>query len=181
MHIDNAIKGRRSIRKYQDRDVQDSVLHELLDLARYAPSSLNGQPWQFVIVKDQQTKRRLVEIKQAHCPVNKRHYAPAFLEHAPVVLIVCVDRKTSYDREIENGMLATANIMLAAHGRGLGSVCMTAYANHDSELSKEVQYLLALPEDIMPITIIPLGYPAEMPETKALTSLEQMIHHELYR
>ena len=79
MHIDDAIKGRRSIRRYSDREIADLVLHELIDLARHAPSSLDGQPWHFVIVKDQSTKMQLIGIKEDHCPVNKRHYPPAFL------------------------------------------------------------------------------------------------------
>ncbi len=58
---------------------------------------------------------------------------------------------------------------------------MTAYANHDPDLSKEIQRLLELPEDIMPITIVPLGHPAETPEEKALISLERRVHHERYR
>ena len=181
MHIDDALKGRRSVRKYRDRDVPDPVLEEILDLARFAPSSLGGQPWHFVVVKDRQTKRRLVAIKEAHSPAHKRHYPPAFLEHAPVVLIVCVDRKISFARDVENGVFATANIMLAAHARNLGSVCMMAYANNDPELSKEIQSVLGLPEDIAPITIIPLGHPAEPPEVKSLISLEHRIHHETYR
>jgi nitroreductase len=180
MHVDDAIRSRRSIRKFQDRDVPDSVLRELLDLARFAPSSLNGQPWEFIIVRDRETKRRLVAIKEAYCPPNKRHYPATLLQDAPVVLIVCVDQETSYDREVENGMLATANILLAAHARNLGSVCMTAFAKHEPGLQKEIRRLVAIPEHITPVTIIPVGYPAETPQEKSLLPLEPRVHHEHY-
>jgi len=56
VNLDNVIKGRRSIRKYKATDVPDSVIGQILDLARYTPSSMNGQPWHFIVVRDNVTK-----------------------------------------------------------------------------------------------------------------------------
>lgn len=84
-----------------------------------APSSMNGQPWRFIVVKAEKTKEHLVEIKNRYCPVEKQDYEADFLRKAPVVIVVCVDKEKSYEREIENGVLATANLMLGACSRGL--------------------------------------------------------------
>lgn len=180
MEIDKTIKGRRSVRRYQDRDIPDSVIKELLSLAIYAPSSMNGQPWCFIVVRSEKTKEHLVEIKNKYCPVEKQDYKADFLRKAPVVIVVCVDKEKSYEREIENGVLATANLMLGAYSRGLGSVYLSAYRTGEPGISQEVKHVLNIPQNIDPITIIPLGYPDEIPEPKRVSSLEEMISYESF-
>jgi nitroreductase len=180
MEIDKTIKGRRSIRRYQDRDIPDSAIKELLSLAIYAPSSMNGQPWYFIVVRAERTKEHLVEIKNKYCPAEKQDYKADFLRKAPVVIVVCVDKEKSYEREIENGVLATANLMLGAHSRGLGSVYLSAYRTGDPGISQEVRQVLNIPQNIDPITIIPLGYPDEIPEPKMLRSLEEVTCYETF-
>jgi nitroreductase len=181
MEIDKTIKGRRSIRRYQDRDIPDSVIKELLSLAIHAPSSMNGQPWCFIVVRAEKTKEHLVEIKNRYCPVEKQDYQADFLRKAPVIIVVCVDKEKSYEREIENGVLATSNLMLGAYSRGLGSVYLSAYRTGEPGILQEVRQVLNIPQNIDPITIIPLGYPDEIPEPKTLRSLEEMISYETFR
>ncbi len=178
--LDDVIRGRRSIRRYRRRDVPDELIEEILDLCRYAPSSMNGQPWCFVVVRSDETKKGLAEAKKVHCPVEKRPYAAAFIETAPVVAAVCVKRGRSHGRERENGVLAAAHLMLAAHGRGLGSVYLTAYQEEGTALSAEIRNLLGLPAEIEPIALIPLGSPDESPGPKELRPLAGMIHHERF-
>jgi nitroreductase len=180
MEIDKTIKGRRSIRRYQDRDIPDSAIKELLGLTIHAPSSMNGQPWHFIIIRDKKMKERLVEIKNKYCPVGKKEYKADFLRKAPVVITVCVDKEKSYEREIENGVLATANLMLGAYSRGLGSVYLSAYRIGEPGISQEVKQVLNIPQHIEPVTIIPLGYPDEIPETKNLVPLEKIISYETF-
>jgi nitroreductase len=180
MDLDKTIKGRRSIRRYREEDIPDSLIEELLDLARYAPSSMNGQPWYFIVVRNDEAKRRLAEIKNKHCPAEKRMYKADFLQNAPVVVVVCVDRERSFNRGIENAVLATANIMLGAYRRGLGSVYMSAYRMDDPSISEEIRKNLDIPQDIDPITIIPLGYPDETPKPKALGSLDEIVFYEAF-
>ena len=129
MEIDETVKGRRSIRRYQDRDIPDSVIKELIDLTTYAPSSMNGQPWYFILVRAEKTKEQLAEIKNRYCPIEKQDYKADFLCKAPVIIVVCVDKTKSYDREIENGVLATANLMLGAYSKGLGRIIAPTYQN----------------------------------------------------
>lgn len=180
MKIDEVIRGRRAIRKYQQKDIPDSLIHELLDLARSAPSSMNGQPWHFIVIKNDRTKKEIAEIKNRYCPPEKQAYKADFLKNAPVIIVVCVDIQKSYKREIENGILAAAHIMLGAYGRGLGSVIMTAYSADEPRISEEIRKILDIPEGFNPITIIPIGYPDEAPEPKELRPLEEMIHYERF-
>ena len=172
--VDRIIRSRRSIRRYQPDDVPDALVRELLDLARHAPSSMDGQPWRFVLVRHAHTKRELARIKNAYCPPDKKAFAADFLGTAPVIVVVCVDSGRSYDREIENGVLATAFLLLAAWSRGLGSVYLSAYRDDEPRLAAEIRHLLQLPEGCRPVTIVPLGLPAETPPPKALRTLDVM-------
>lgn len=180
MEIDEIIKGRRSIRRYQDKDIPDSVIKELLALATYAPSSMNGQPWYFIVIRAGKIKEQIVEIKNRYCPVEKQDYKADFLRKAPVIIVVCVDKEKSYDREIENGVLATANLMLGAYSRGLGSVYLSAYRIGQPQISQEIRQILNIPQNIDPITLIPLGHPDEIPEPKIVSPLEERIFYETF-
>jgi len=180
MDLDKTIKGRRSIRRYRSENIPDSIIEELLDLARYAPSSMNGQPWNFVVIRNNETKKRLAEIKNRHCPSEKRMYKADFLQNAPVVIVVCVDRERSFNRGVENAVLATANIMLGAYSREVGTVYMSAYRHDDPSISEEIRQILGIPQDVDPITIIPLGYPDETPKPKTVRSLDEVIFYETF-
>ena len=180
MDLDKAIKGRRSIRRYREEEIPDSFIEELLDLARYAPSSMNGQPWYFIVVRNDKTKRQLVEIKNKHCPPEKRMYKADFLQTAPVVVVVCVDKDRSFNRGVENAVLAAANIMLGAYRRGLGSVYMSAYRGNDPSVSEEIRQILDIPENVDPITMVPLGFPDETPRPKTVRPLDEVVFYETF-
>ncbi len=180
MDIGDTIRARRSIRRYQKRDIPDAVIEGLLDLARHAPSSMNGQPWHFIVVRDREAKRRLVEIKNKYCPVEKKAFRADFLEHASAIVVVCVDRKESYDREIENGLLAAANILLGAQAEGLGSVYMSAHKADEPAVAEEIRRALGIPDHVDPVSLLPLGYPDERPEPKDLKPLKEIISYEAF-
>ncbi len=180
MELDRVIRGRRSIRSYSYRDIADSVIEDLIDLALHAPSSMNGQPWHFIVIREDGIKDALVKIKNSHCPPEKQAYRADFLKKAPVVIVVCVDRKKSYDRMIENAVLAASNIMLGAYDRGLGSVYMSAYKAGDTHLSEEIRKTLNIPLEIDPISIIPIGFPDEIPQKKTVKSVREAISHESF-
>jgi nitroreductase len=180
MDFEAVIKSRRSIRRFRAESVPDSVVAELLDVARHAPSSMNGQPWHFVAVRSDESKARLAEIKNRYCPPAKRDFKADFLKRAPLVIVVCVDREKSFGREVENAVLATATLLLAAHQRGLGAVYMSAYAADAPGLAREIGELLGIPAGIAPVTMIPMGKPGETPASKHLFPLEKMIHLEKF-
>jgi nitroreductase len=180
MDVDQTIRGRRSIRRYQDRGIEDPVIEEILDLARHAPSSMNGQPWHFVVVRDEEAKRRLAAIKNRHCPLEKQAYRADFIEQAPLIVVVCVDKRESYDREIENGLLAASHILLAAQEKGLGSVYMSAHKAGEPAVAEDIRQALGIPGHVAPISLVPLGYPDERPEPKAMKPLKEMISRDVF-
>ena len=152
----------------------------LLDLARHAPSSMNGQPCSFIVIKDAAVRGRLADLKDECCPIEKRHFPATMIRSAPVVIVVCVDRLTGHDRIIENGVLAASQLMLAAHGRGLGSVFMTAYRSDEPRLLQGVRDLLAIPATVEPVVVLPLGYADEVPAAKELKPLQSLVCYDRF-
>jgi nitroreductase len=180
MEFSNVVTGRRSIRKYREQSVPDSEVEILIDLARHAPSSMNGQPWHFVIVRNGKSKAALAAIKNKFCPPEKQAYQADFLGTAPLIIVVCVEKSRSFGREIENGILAASIIMLAAQSRGLGSVYMSAYLTEEPKLSDAIREELGIPETFAPVSILPLGYADENPTPKDLRPLREIIHFEQF-
>ncbi len=177
MIVDEAMHARRSIRRFEAQVISTEVIEEILDLTRYTPSAMNGQPWNFVVVEDSDTKKKLARIKKARCPPEKRAFAAEYVKNAPIVVAVCVDSLRSYDRSKENGVLASGFLMLAATSRGLGSVYLSAYRDEDPGLAREISEVLELPEDVEPIALIPLGYPAEVPAPRQLRPLKDLVRY----
>ncbi|HXV12833.1 MAG TPA: nitroreductase family protein [Candidatus Krumholzibacteria bacterium] len=180
MEFDSVVRGRRSIRRYRSDAVSESEVRDLVDLARHAPSSMNEQPWHFVLVASADKKARLAEIKNTYCPPDKRHYRADFLRSAAWIVVVCVDRARSHGRAVETAVAATTTLLLAAHARGLGSVFMTAHAPDEPGLASEIRGLLGIPEGIDPVTLLPLGRPGETPAEKRLAPFASMIHVDTF-
>jgi nitroreductase len=178
--FDAIVEGRRSARHYQPRSVPDHLIRELIDLARRAPSSMDGQPWIFIVIRAAATRQRLAKIKNDYCPPEKRSYPADFVAEAPVVVAVCVEKSRAFDREIENGVLATALLLLSARSRGLAGVYLSALRTDDPGLERSIRELLHLPGDVLPVALVPLGYPALEPSPKALRPLEKIIRHEAF-
>jgi nitroreductase len=178
--FDEAVTRRRSIRKYDGRDIPDARVIELLDLARRAPSSMNGQACCFVVIRNRAICEKLAHIKNIHCPPEKRDYPADFLIEAPVIVAVCVERERSFGRETENGVLASGFLLLAAASRGLSGVFLTAYNRNDPTLEADIREVLKLPDGIDPVGLIPLGYPAAESGPKLLRSMEEIVHRERF-
>jgi nitroreductase len=180
MEFDNVVRGRRSIRRYRSDAVSEAEVRDLVDLARHAPSSMNEQPWHFVLVASADKKARLADIKNRYCPTEKMSYHADFLRSAAWIVVVCIDRARSHGRAVETAVAATTTLLLAAHARGLGSVFMTAQAPDAPGLSDEIRSLLGLPSGVDPVTLLPLGRPDETPGEKRLAPLASMIHVDTF-
>lgn len=180
MEFEKVVRARRSIRKFSDAEVPDKLVKSLIECAVLAPSSMNGQPWRFIVVRNDDIKKRLAEIKDKYCPSEKREYPAGFLVKAPVLVITCVDRAKAYDRGIESAVLATAHLLLAAANNGLTGVYMSAYKTGAPEVADEIRKILGLPEDIDPITILPIGYPDEAAAPKKVLSAEEITYYETF-
>ena len=145
-----AIFTRRSIREYTKQPVSDEVLKELLEAAMCAPSASNRQPWCFVVIND---RKVLNEIPEYH------PYAQ-MLKEAPVAILVCCDSDLQLgELGVEDCSAATQNILLAAYAKGLGAVWLGISAA--GPVAAATKKLLNLPEHIIPISLISIGYPAE--------------------
>ena len=151
MDILEAIMTRRSIRKFTDEQVSDADLTTILKAGFQAPSAHNLQPWDFVIVKD---RKMFSKIAQFH------PYAQ-MLPQADICIVVCGDKSkqgmTGF--MIEDCSAAIENMLLAAHGIGLGAVWCGLYPV--SQLTKKMCELINLPHSIVPVGMIVLGHKGE--------------------
>lgn len=172
MDVKEAIVTRRSIRNYLvGKPVPNDIIAEILDIARFAPSSGNLQNWKVVIVSDPGKKEELstAALKQK------------WITSAPVLLVVCnnlADVKRLYkDRgeflySIQNVAVFVQNILLVAKSFGLGTCWVGAFD------PAAVRMVLKIPEDVEPDAIISLGYPAEEPETPLRKNVDQFSFFE---
>ena len=145
------ILSRRSIRKYTGATVSDEMVTELLKAAMSAPSAGNQQPWQFVVVRNQATLDLFPTL----------HPYAAMTPSASVVIAVCGDLNgLKYEGYwVQDCAAATENILLAAHELGLGAVWLGVYPTKDRVES--IRQLLGLPEHVIPLALVSVGYPAE--------------------
>ncbi len=148
----DAILSRRSIRRYKKEAVPKKLIDELLNAAMSAPSANNEQPWHFVVIQD----RKILD------EVPKVHLYSSMLREAPVAIVVCADLRLAGEDKawwVQDCSAATENILIAAQAKGLGAVWLGVYPRDDRV--KGIQNLLALPQHVIPLCIISVGYPAE--------------------
>lgn len=149
----DAILNRRSIRKYTDQPVSDELVTELLRAAMAAPSASNQQPWHFVVIRDRKTLSRLAEV----------HPYAAMAPKAQLAVAVCGDLslETQEGFWVQDCAAATENLLIAAEANGLGAVWLGVYPRLERVAS--VQALLGLPDHVVPLSVVPIGYPAAHP------------------
>ena len=160
------IKKRRSIRNYTDQAVSDSDVKQLLEAAMAAPSADNLQPWEFIVVRDEQLRQRLSET----------HPWSDMCRGAPVVFAVCAHERRS-SHWVEDASAATENLLLAAAGRDLGAVWVGIYPNTGYERS--VRQVLDIPSGLRVLCLVPVGYPASSKPPHSKYN-ESKIHYDGY-
>ena len=180
METIDCIKTRRSKRKYLDKDVPDSVVNELIDAARQAPfggpPTKGPQVWEFVVVREQETKNKLA-----------LHYEDRqWVAKAPVIIACCADkdRDPDYKNWEVTAAMAIQNLLLAAHDKGLGACYVATFmhhVNHGAERSA-LRKALALPENVELVAVVTVGYPDPEEEVKGkeLRGLEEITHRERF-
>ncbi|MDY0040900.1 MAG: nitroreductase family protein [Desulforhabdus sp.] len=173
------IKGRRSIRNYEDKMVPDDVLNQVLEAVQWAPSWANTQCWEIIIVKDAATKQKLQETMAKGNPATKA------IVNAPIILAVCGKLKSSgyYKEQVTTKFgdwfmfdlgLATQSLCLAAHDLGLGTVIVGLY-DHD-----QAGKILGVPEGYELVALIPLGYPAKVSSAPKRRNLGEFVHQDAF-
>lgn len=155
----DAISTRTSIRAYQDRPVGADTVELLLRAAMSAPSARNRQPWAFIVVDDKDLLRQLAD------SLPYAQSAAAALM-AVVVCGVLTESQgaTNAGWWVQDAAAASENLLLAAHAVGLGAVWTGVYSYEDRV--RAVRNVLGLPRHVVPLNVIPIGYPAENPAPK---------------
>lgn len=168
MDVFTAIKQRRSIRKYLDRQAPEAVIMEILEAARLAPSAKNRQDWRFIVVRDREQIQKLTAAT-----------GQPFVGGAPVIIAaVALDPNWLLRSEIPpyavDLAIALTNISLAAVAKGLGTCWIGSF------MQAEVKKALAIPEDYKVVELMTLGYPAEEPEARPRKQLTEIISFDRF-
>lgn len=173
MDLFEAMRLRRSTRAFTKEEVSNVEVEKILEAARWAPSAGDIQPWDFVIVRKAEIKRKL-----AMAALNQ-----FFIEEASIVIVVCADENRSgrgYGSRgvnlycIQDTAAATENILLAACASGFGACWVGAFRED------EVKEALNLPKGVRPVAIVPIGHPAETPHHVYKRPLKEMVHYETF-
>ncbi len=163
--------ARRSIRRYTDRPVSDAQVRDLLEAAMAAPSAVARDPWHFIVVREQRTRERIAEA----LPNGK------MLVQAPVGIVVCGDLKRAHGEELsyllQDCSAAIENLLLAASMLGLGACWLGVHPR--PERIQHLRALFALPDSILPVAGIAVGWPAENPPARTRYR-EEAVHYEAW-
>lgn len=171
MDVVACIEGRTSTRDFLPDPVDEGLVDEALRLANLAPSAGNLQSRDFVVVRNQHTKKLLAE-----AALNQE-----FISEAPVVVVLCAnhERIAHYGERgrslycLQDVAAAAENMMLFLHSKGLGSVWVGAFDE------RRVSAALSLPQHVRPVTIVPIGYPAAKEQRhRPRLPLERLVHRE---
>jgi nitroreductase len=155
MDILKVVKERRSIRDFQKKDIPEKIMDKLIDALIWAPSAGNIQARKFYFIKDKTIKRKI-----AAAALNQN-----FIAEAPLVIVGCTDSRISFtyrDRgvflySVQDVACSIMGMMLVAHELGLGSTWVGAF--YEEQISK----ILALPKNLRPVALVPVGYPLKIP------------------
>jgi nitroreductase len=168
----SVIRTQRAHRAFTDEPVPDELVERVLEAATYAPSAENTQPWVFVVVRDAAARAEVGELTQRQWERGGREHSlprlsPTMFEDveggamggiagAPVVVIVGGDTSRCNEAVLEASVFpAVQNLLLAANAFGLGAALTTLTTS-----AHELHELLALPEHVRPLAVVPLGRPA---------------------
>lgn len=169
MNVMDAIRTRRSIRKYEDKAIPEEMVREMLDAAMMAPSAGNAQPWQFVVVNDRAILEGMIDV----------HPYIKMVAKARLGIIVCGD--LSLEKYpgywVQDCSAAMQNMLLAAHSLGLGAVWTGIYPIEDRVAA--FRKMFKLPEHIIPLGFVPMGWPAQELRSESRYK-EDRIHYNTY-
>lgn len=193
MDFYKVVRDRRSVRHFKTEiDVKDDVLKRLIEIACLAPSAGNYQPWQFIIVKDPQKKKRLAEICTKYSRLAWKDFRKetakliasrggkwdkSYMAKLPVIIVVCyeISGKTVQDSNAHASVwCAIQNLLLAATAEGLGSCIYNLWKNEQ----KSMKRLFNISQNYRIATLIQIGYPAEVPKPPPKKKLEEVMSYD---
>jgi nitroreductase len=163
--------ARRSVRAYQSREVPDELIRDLLEAAMAAPSAVAKDPWDFIVIRNRDTLTKVA----ARLPNG------TMLCEASVGIVICGDLQRAHDRQLsyllQDCSAAIENLLVAASMLGLGACWLGVHPREDRV--SHLRSVLQIPESIVPVSAIAIGWPAESPgpRTRYRTSA---VHHETW-
>jgi nitroreductase len=167
------IRGRRSVVRFESGDVSEEQVEAILEAGRWAPSYINSQPWEFIVVRDAAMRSRAAGILQ-RVTISWQGFA-----QAPVLIVVAVDSVTDPRHHREDGAAAAQNMALMAHALGLASFWAGIHGGEEARHTPEdeLRSLLAIPRMLRIIAVLPVGIPAYTPESTR-RPLSEMLHRD---
>ena len=159
MSLLDLILSRRSIRSYENKEIPEEVLQQILETGRQAPSAVNRQPIHFVIVNDHDMLKNICD-----------NLITRFVKHAPLVIVGCANTNSLLTGKwaVVDATIAMQNMVIAALTFGIGS-CWIGACNE-----KKVKELLKIPDNWKVVALLTFGYPAEQPKQKKKKPFEEM-------
>lgn len=171
MELFKALKTRRSVRFYSDKEIKLSELESIIEAATWAPTAGNAQPWFFILVTKQQG---LEDIS---------NFSPGIISKPKAAIVACIDITRINNEETSNEditvsiidlAMACENIIIAALNYGLGTCPIRSFNR------AAITELLELPVNIIPQLIITIGYPKDQPKAPKKIDFRQVINYERY-
>jgi nitroreductase len=164
MNTFEAISKRVSVREYEDRPIEKSILEKLVDAGRRAPTARRVEPWEFIVVEDRERLKRLGEIATSGNFIK---------DAASCIVIFCKDTKYY----LEDGCAATENILLLAQDLGLGACWV---AGDKKPYMETLAKLFGVPSGFKLVSLISLGWPKRTVSQVKNRSLKEVIHWEKF-
>ncbi|WP_272699017.1 nitroreductase family protein [Desulfovibrio sp. Fe33] len=164
-----ALRTRRSVRKFEDKPVSEEMVRQILEAAMMAPSAGNGQPWQFIVINE---RERLDAMADLHPYVK-------MVMQAQVGIIVCGDlTKEKYPGYwVQDCAAAMQNLLLAVHALGLGAVWTGIYPKEERVAGYRAMF--NIPEHVIPLGFAPIGWPAQRPKSESRFNPKR-VHYNTY-
>lgn len=155
----DSILSRRSIRKYENKEIPQETINNILEAGRQAPSAVNKQPIRFVVVKDGETSKNF-----SSALFNR------FIKDAPMVIVGCADVKSLLTGKwaVVDTTIALQNMVIAAWSLGVGSCWIGAFNE------EKVRQLLKIPEKWKIVALVTFGYPSEQPKARKKKKVEEL-------
>ena len=178
MNVLEAIYERRSVRRFTDEPVPEEVIRQTIEAGTWAPSAGNMQAWEFIIVKDREARRKVVDTTDAGTTARGGVHTQEWMMTAPVIIVVCYDVKRMTARYGQRGrelltkldcMGCVQNMLLAATHFGLGSCCVVGFT------PRALKQTLSIPKELTPFLLVALGYPVHYPKSPHRLSFEDVV------
>ncbi len=173
MDVKKAIEETRSVRQYQDKEISEDLIKELMDAARLAPSGNNAQPWKYKVITSDKEKALLKE---------NNVFKQDWVYNSPVIILCCGDPEAYPKGEFEEGLddpyearalrdlaISSQNLVLRATELGLGT-CYVGWVN-----KPKIKKVFELPERYVIPYVITVGYPADKPKQKSRKNIEDIL------